>query len=92
MTPGLRRTWRWWRDLPLRHKGLVVVSLPLVALMVESAVLLRVTVQRDHAAVALEESTDLRTSTQRLLTSLLDAETGIRGFLTTGDERFLDPY
>jgi signal transduction histidine kinase/CheY-like chemotaxis protein len=92
VTPGLRRSWRWWRDLPLRHKGLVVVSLPLVALMVESAVLLRVTVQRDHAAVALEESTDLRTSTQRLLTSLLDAETGIRGFLTTGDERFLDPY
>ena len=28
----------------------------------------------------------------RLLTTLLDAETGQRGFLLTGDERYLEPY
>ena len=70
----------------------MVVSLPLLALLAESAVLLQVTVQRDRTNDALQESTDLRSSTQRLLTSLVDAETGVRGFLATDDERFLDPY
>ena len=92
MRPAWLRTGRWWRDLPLRRKGLVVVSLPLVALLAESAVLLSVTVQRERANEALQASTDLRSSTQRLLTSLVDAETGVRGFLATGDERFLDTY
>jgi PAS domain S-box-containing protein len=32
------------------------------------------------------------TSTERLLSLILDAETGQRGFLLTGDERYLDPY
>jgi PAS domain S-box-containing protein len=31
-------------------------------------------------------------STDRLLTSLIDAETGQRGFLLTGEDRFLVPY
>jgi PAS domain S-box-containing protein len=32
------------------------------------------------------------TSTNALLSSLKDAETGQRGFLLTGDDRYLDPY
>jgi PAS domain S-box-containing protein len=31
-------------------------------------------------------------STQKLLSQILDAETGQRGFLLTGEDRYLDPY
>ena len=89
---GRRTAARWWRDLPLRRKGLVVVSLPLVVLVAESALLLGVTAQRDRANDALGQSTDVRTSAQQLLTLLVDAETGVRGFLATGEEGFLEPY
>src|SRR5438552_6628 len=37
-------------------------------------------------------STQIRESADRLLSSLLDAETGQRGFLLTGAERYLEPY
>jgi len=40
---------------------------------------------REHAALAL-------TRANNLLSSLKDAETGQRGYLLTGDERFLQPY
>ena len=41
-----------------------------------------------HAA----QTEDLLEAVERLLTTLLDAETGQRGFLLTGDERYLEPY
>lgn len=37
-------------------------------------------------------STGIRESAARLLTGLLDAETGQRGFLLTGADRYLEPY
>src|SRR2546421_13015063 len=37
-------------------------------------------------------STEIRESVDRLLSSLVDAETGQRGFLLTGAERYLEPY
>ena len=41
-----------------------------------------------HAA----QTEDLLEAVEQLLTTLLDAETGQRGFLLTGDERYLEPY
>src|SRR5438067_1328531 len=37
-------------------------------------------------------STEIRERVDRLLSSLLDAETGQRGFLLTGAEQYLEPY
>src|SRR5437773_7812262 len=46
------------------------------------------TAANDEAA----RSTEIRESVDRLLSSLLDAETGQRGFLLTGADRYLEPY
>ena len=46
--------------------------------------------QRAHRHAAQTEA--LLEAVERLLTTLLDAETGQRGFLLTGDERYLAPY
>ena len=35
---------------------------------------------------------DVRDSCDRVLSDLLDAETGQRGYLLTGENRYLDPY
>ena len=89
--PWLRRR---WTDLPLRGKGLVVIAIPLVALLGDSAVLLAVSSSRQNAAVEVANSITLfRTATDRLAI-LIDAETGVRGYLASGDGdvRFLQPY
>lgn len=41
---------------------------------------------------AIEQATVTRGSLNRLMQQMLDAETGSRGFLLTGDVRYLEPY
>jgi signal transduction histidine kinase len=40
----------------------------------------------------IEENTRVRNAVSRLLQHVLDAETGSRGYLLTGDPRYLEPY
>jgi len=40
----------------------------------------------------IASSTNTRTSLDRVLQLMLDAETGSRGYLLTGDQRYLEPY
>jgi signal transduction histidine kinase len=45
-----------------------------------------------HASVVLDQARAASASTERLLVTLLDAETGQRGFLLTSSPAFLHPY
>ena len=45
-----------------------------------------------EAAANIEEAQQTRTAINKLLQSMLDAETGQRGYLLTGEERYLEPY
>ncbi len=83
---------RWWADLPLRTKSAVVLAFPIAALIAEAVILLVVTVERQHATTALDRSTNVIAATQSRLDLLLDGETGVRGYLATGDPVFLQPY
>jgi len=48
---------------------------------------------RSHDAVGdLARSHATRTALDRLLQNMLNAETGLRGYLLTGDDRYLQPY
>src|SRR5687768_6072552 len=46
--------------------------------------------RESRAAVAL--SRDVIDATERTLVLLMDSKTGQRGFLLTGEERYLEPY
>jgi signal transduction histidine kinase/DNA-binding response OmpR family regulator len=83
-----------WRDLSLRGKGLVVIAIPLIALMGDSAVLLAVTSSRQSAATKVTQGTKLISTATDRLAILLDAETGVRGYIASADAdiRFLQPY
>jgi len=45
-----------------------------------------------EAAANIKEAQQTRTAINKLLQSMLDAETGQRGYLLTGEERYLEPY
>jgi signal transduction histidine kinase len=48
--------------------------------------------QSTQALERIETSTRTRNQVSQLLQQMLDAETGSRGFLLTGDPRYLEPY
>ncbi len=72
----------------------MVISLPLAVLA--AAILIFInesSFQQSTAAVAnIEEAQQTRSAINKLVQQMLDAETGQRGFLLTGDPRYLEPY
>ena len=88
--PG--RMQRWWLDLSVRAKGMVVVAVPLIALIaVTSASLVLQHNERQERSVALNASA-LTTSAQQVLADAVNAETGVRGYAATREPLFLQPY
>ena len=78
--------------MPLRRKGLVVVAIPLVALVLTACGWLSVLQQRQASSAQIEETIRLERVTRSLLAGLVDAETGLRGYIATQDRRFLESY
>ena len=68
----------------VRMRLLALAAVLSIAVSVWAAV----EVQRATARDALEEAS----SAEAMLISMLDQETGLRGYLQTGDEMFLEPY
>ena len=83
---------RRWADLSLRGKSLVIIAIPLIALLGNSAVLLGVTASRRGAAAQVTHGTKVLAAASDRLAILVDAETGVRGYLASGDSVFLQPY
>src|ERR1700734_1201039 len=86
---GLRR---WWLDLSLRSKGLIVVAVPLIALMgIISANLLLQQSESNERSISTNARNLVDAATQ-VLTDALNAETGTRGYGATRAPVFLAPY
>src|SRR5215471_18252867 len=79
-------------NLPLRDKGLVVVSVPVVALLIVLAGMVFVQREEQQAERLLQHTMDVRQNLQLALTLLIDAETGTRGYLLTNRDEWLAPY
>jgi signal transduction histidine kinase len=72
----------------------MLISLPLAILA--AAILISINEASFHASTQattkIEAAEIARQSVSQLMNTMLDAETGTRGFLLTGDERYLQPY
>ena len=79
-------------NLRLRDKGLIVVSIPVLALLIVLAVLVFVQREEQQAEKLVQHSMEVRQNTQIALTLMIDAETGTRGYLLTNREEWLEPY
>ena len=86
------RLQRRWLDLPIRAKALGVVAIPVLCLLLQLAWLARLQRAQRSAAAVTFHSEQVKLTARRLLSALLDAETGVRGYAIgrTGD--FLEPY
>jgi len=83
---------RYLANLPLNVKGLVVVSIPLLALLGTTLAAFLAFRQNQVAEAAVRQTFEVSIRIQSVLTLLVDAETGVRGYVLTGTPSFLDPY
>jgi len=96
MNAQLKLRPRWLLPgLPLLGTRLYTASSAAIAIVVVAAAVLIagwINIQADEASKLVARSIDIRERSERFLGNLLDAETGQRGFLLTGDEHYLEPY
>ena len=80
-----------WVDRPLRAKGILVMVLPLLMLLV-AAFTFYLTAGLETSAQALVTHTRVvEAQIEQIQVLVIDGETGIRGYLLTGDPSFLQP-
>jgi PAS domain S-box-containing protein len=79
-------------NLSLGTKGVLVVSLPVIALLMAMVVFYQFERQLERAEAAVEQSIEVRAALRRVLVSMVSAETGIRGYMLTGKPEFLVHY
>jgi PAS domain S-box-containing protein len=79
-------------NLSLRTKGVLVVAIPVCALLVAMVVFYRFDQNLQEEQVAVERSFNVRSDIRDILIGMVDAETGIRGFLLSHNRSFLEPY
>ncbi len=81
-----------WTDRPIRQRGTVIVAIPVICLF---ASLVAIAGLRDSAIQVrkrIDTNKAILQETNRLLTAVVDAETGIRGYELTKRQDFLEPY
>lgn len=76
----------------IRAKMMLALIVPLAVLVPVAAVTLAATNSSRDTSDAVARSADILQGGQRLLLAAIDSETGVRGFLITGDDRFLEPW
>ena len=78
--------------LRLGQQLLVLIVVPLGVLLLFVAAVTYQTLETRGAGAAARASNQGLASVQALLVTLIDAETGMRGYVLTGDRAFTEPY
>lgn len=87
-----RRGSRMWSNLPLRAKGFIVILIPLISVAFAGMSSIVVSHQENNAQELMERTIALKSRVQTVLQLTVDAETGVRGYLLSGERRFLEPF
>lgn len=83
---------RTWQRVPLRVQGVVTVSLPLLAVTISAALALFGNYQRARIEADVQRKFQMTTGLSEVLIIMVNAETGMRGYLLTKREEFLEPF
>ena len=81
-----------WAKLPARRRGTVVIAIPAACIAVTLAAWIW---SRDSILLAqqrTDRTAEVILESNNLLVELLNAETGVRGYVIARDDRFLEPY
>ena len=81
-----------WKALPVRLRGGIIIAIPVICLFTSLGAFawLKASLEEDEAVV--QHTKLVKLETKRLLTALVDTETGVRGYGLTNREEFLAPY
>ena len=82
----------WWANRSLASKGLVVVALPLLIFLGSVAVLFAISRAEARAEQDVRLTIAIQTDVNEVHALLAEASSGVRGYLLTGEPRFLEPY
>jgi PAS domain S-box-containing protein len=83
---------RIWANQPLALKGLVVVALPLAILIAALFTLYFGSREGARAEANVRSAFAIQRDVHEVHALLAEAASGVRGYLLTGQERFLHPY
>src|SRR5579863_686910 len=78
--------------LSLTAKGVLVVAIPVVALLVSTALFYAFQRQTNQAQSWVEHTLEVRSHIRDALLQLANAESGLRGYLLTHSDRELENY
>jgi methyl-accepting chemotaxis protein len=76
----------------IRAKLILALIVPLVVLVPAAAITLSATTSSRRTSEAVAQSADILHAGESLLLAAVESQTGVRGFLITGEERFLEPW
>ncbi len=82
----------FWLDRPIRQRGTVIVAIPVMCLF---GSLIAISSLRDETLQVrrrTDSNKEILQETNRLLATVVDAETGIRGYGLTKQREFIAPY
>lgn len=82
----------WWANRSLARKGLVVVAMPLLIFLSSVAVLFAISRAEAQAEQDVRLTIAIQTDVNEVHALLAEASSGVRGYLLTGEPRFLEPY
>ncbi|ANK14156.1 ATP-binding protein [Erythrobacter neustonensis] len=85
-------TARWWANRPLATKGLVVVAVPLLIFLGSVAALYAISRMEARAEQDVRLTIAIQNDVNEVHALLAEASSGVRGFLLTGEPRFLEPF
>ncbi len=78
--------------LPISHKLMAAFAAVVVAIFASSAIVYDRLLVIEDARNRRVHTTDVLETLEKAMDAMVDQETGLRGYLITGDERFLEPY
>ncbi len=81
-----------FHDMRLRNKLVLGFSVPVAFTVILTSIIIYSLNRLEDASKWVDHTNNVITSGNTLLSSMVDTETGFRGYLVTGDEVFLEPY
>jgi len=79
-------------QLTIHQKGLALISIPLIFLLIFLFLAIRIQRQSEQAALETLRLSHVITQAEQLQRLLVDAESGMRGLIVTGNGSFLQSY
>jgi PAS domain S-box-containing protein len=81
----------FWSKMSLSYRGAAIVTIPALCLLATMGAWLWSRGESNGIRIKIANSEERIANTKELLVVMLNAETGVRGYLVSGDPEFLEP-